>query len=97
VNFPLFPPVPDRGATPARPERDVYTVSRLNKEVRLLLESGLPMLWLEGELSKADLYNRDPARFAAASGDLARARAERDTAEEEWLRLEMLRESLERR
>jgi exodeoxyribonuclease VII large subunit len=35
---------------PAR-ERDVYTVSRLNKEVRLLLESGLPMLWLEGELS----------------------------------------------
>jgi exodeoxyribonuclease VII large subunit len=32
-------------------ERDVYTVSRLNKEVRLLLESGMPMLWLEGELS----------------------------------------------
>lgn len=32
-------------------ERDVYTVSRLNKEVRLLLESGLPLLWLEGELS----------------------------------------------
>jgi exodeoxyribonuclease VII large subunit len=32
-------------------ERDVYTVSRLNKEVRLLLESGLPVLWLEGELS----------------------------------------------
>jgi exodeoxyribonuclease VII large subunit len=29
----------------------VYTVSRLNKEVRLLLESGLPMLWLEAELS----------------------------------------------
>jgi exodeoxyribonuclease VII large subunit len=29
----------------------VYTVSRLNKEVRLLLESGLPVLWLEGELS----------------------------------------------
>ena len=32
-------------------ERDVYTVSRLNKEVRLLLESGMPQLWLEGELS----------------------------------------------
>ncbi len=51
VNFPLFPPGPERGATPARPERDVYTVSRLNKEVRLLLESGLPLLWLEAELS----------------------------------------------
>ena len=34
-----------------RSQRDVYSVSRLNKEVRLLLESGLPVLWLEGELS----------------------------------------------
>jgi exodeoxyribonuclease VII large subunit len=51
VNFPLFPPDPPRTPTPARAERDVYSVSRLNKEVRLLLESGLPLLWLEGELS----------------------------------------------
>jgi exodeoxyribonuclease VII large subunit len=50
VNFPLFPTGPDRGPAPAR-ERDVYSVSRLNKEVRLLLESGMPLLWLEGELS----------------------------------------------
>jgi len=50
VNFPLFPPDPPR-VPPPRPERDVYSVSRLNKEVRLLLESGLPLLWLEGELS----------------------------------------------
>jgi exodeoxyribonuclease VII large subunit len=49
VNFSLFPPEPPR-PTPTR-ERDVYTVSRLNKEVRLLLESGMPQLWLEGELS----------------------------------------------
>ncbi len=35
----------------AAAERDVYTVSRLNAEARQLLESGLPMLWLEGELS----------------------------------------------
>ncbi len=48
-NLSLFPPVPERSA-PAR-ERDIYTVSRLNKEVRILLESGLPLLWLEGELS----------------------------------------------
>src|SRR5262245_35794476 len=33
------------------PERNVYTVSRLNREVRLLLEHGLPVVWLEGELS----------------------------------------------
>src|SRR5262245_7640148 len=44
------PPTPGKAAGPAI-ERDIYTVSRLNKEVRLLLESGMPMLWLEGELS----------------------------------------------
>lgn len=33
------------------PERDVWTVSRLNREVRLLIESGLPAVWIEGEIS----------------------------------------------
>jgi exodeoxyribonuclease VII large subunit len=33
------------------PPRDVYTVSRLNREVRALLEGSLPLLWLEGEIS----------------------------------------------
>jgi exodeoxyribonuclease VII large subunit len=32
-------------------QRDVYTVSRLNREARTLLEGGLPALWVEGELS----------------------------------------------
>jgi exodeoxyribonuclease VII large subunit len=35
----------------SRPERDIYSVGRLNAEARLLLESGLPALWVEGELS----------------------------------------------
>ncbi len=35
----------------ARPERDVYTVSRLNREVRALLERGFGSLWLEAEIS----------------------------------------------
>jgi exodeoxyribonuclease VII large subunit len=35
----------------ARPERDIYTVSRLNREVRLLLERGFGSLWLEAEIS----------------------------------------------
>jgi exodeoxyribonuclease VII large subunit len=33
------------------PTRDVYSVSRLNREVRVLLERGLGVLWVEGELS----------------------------------------------
>ena len=32
-------------------ERDVYTVSRLNSEVRALLEGSFPLLWVEGEIS----------------------------------------------
>ncbi|HUH00032.1 MAG TPA: exodeoxyribonuclease VII large subunit [Gammaproteobacteria bacterium] len=40
-------PVDDFGL----PERDVWTVSRLNREVRLLIETGLPALWIEGEVS----------------------------------------------
>jgi exodeoxyribonuclease VII large subunit len=42
---PLLPPAA------AQAERNVYSVSRLNREVRLLLEHGMPVVWLEGELS----------------------------------------------
>jgi exodeoxyribonuclease VII large subunit len=48
VSFNFDPPTPRAGPAGTR---DIYTVSRLNKEVRLLLESGLPLLWLEGEIS----------------------------------------------
>ncbi len=34
-----------------RLERDVYSVSRLNREVRILLEQGIPQVWIEAELS----------------------------------------------
>jgi exodeoxyribonuclease VII large subunit len=47
----LFAAEPSRKSPPPRVEREVYTVSRLNREVRVLLESGLPLLWLEGEIS----------------------------------------------
>jgi exodeoxyribonuclease VII large subunit len=33
------------------PERNVYTVSRLNREARVLLERGFGVVWVEGELS----------------------------------------------
>lgn len=33
------------------PFRDIYTVGRLNREVRSLLENSYPLIWLEGELS----------------------------------------------
>lgn len=36
---------------PANPGRDVYTVSRLNREARGLVETRLGTLWIEGEVS----------------------------------------------
>jgi exodeoxyribonuclease VII large subunit len=33
------------------PERDIYTVARLNAEVRAVLESGFPLVWVQGEIS----------------------------------------------
>jgi exodeoxyribonuclease VII large subunit len=45
VSFGSMPP-------PTEPaERNVYTVSRLNREVRILIERGLGVVWVEGELS----------------------------------------------
>jgi exodeoxyribonuclease VII large subunit len=38
-------------SAPAGAERNVFTVSRLNRDVRLLLERGLGVVWVEGELS----------------------------------------------
>ncbi len=31
--------------------RDVYSVARLNREARMLLESGLGMVWVQAEVS----------------------------------------------
>ena len=42
---------PTDGLPPAPPAREVYSVSRLNLEARGLLESGFPLLWIEGEIS----------------------------------------------
>jgi len=37
--------------TPSSQSRDIYSVSRLNREVRTILETGFPLLWIEAELS----------------------------------------------
>src|SRR3979490_804458 len=47
----MVPPMPPSTKAGTEPERNVYTVSRLNREVRLLIERGLGVIWVEGELS----------------------------------------------
>ena len=43
--------MPQEIPAPGTPERQVFSVSRLNHEARALLEGGFPLLWVEGELS----------------------------------------------
>ncbi|WP_440995752.1 exodeoxyribonuclease VII large subunit [Arhodomonas sp. SL1] len=49
--------------------RDVYTVSRLNQEVKLLLESGFPLLWVEGEVSNLAQPRSGHIYFSLKDGD----------------------------
>ena len=46
----MSPTSPEQGAN-LLPERDIFTVSRLNREARGLLERGFGSVWLEGEIS----------------------------------------------
>jgi ATP-binding cassette subfamily F protein uup len=48
----------------------------------------------EDILSDADLYRRDPERFAQLTAAIEKARAERDAAEERWLELAEMAEAL---
>ena len=41
----------EQPAPAVMPLRDVYTVSRLNREAKAVLEGGFPPLWIEGEIS----------------------------------------------
>jgi ATP-binding cassette subfamily F protein uup len=60
-------------------------IAQLEKEVAAL----------QAQLADPGLYTRDPAGFAARTSLMGKKQAERDAAEEEWLRLEMMREELE--
>lgn len=48
--LPTLPPSSPHYAA-LQPKRDVYSVTRLNREVRMLLEQGLGAIWIEAELS----------------------------------------------
>jgi ATP-binding cassette subfamily F protein uup len=50
---------------------------------------------LQSRLADPALYARDPAAFAKLSDTLAATHGKLHAAEEEWLRLEMLREEVE--
>ncbi len=91
-------PTPSAEATPqpARPRRMTYNDRRalelLPERITTLTQR---VEALNAALADADLYARDAGRFNAITSALAAARGELSAAEEQWLRLEMLREEIE--
>ena len=47
---------------------------------------------LAAQMADPDLYAKNPAKFEKTSAALAKVQADLDAAEEEWLRLEILKE-----
>ena len=60
-------------------------IAALNEEIRRL----------EQLLADPDFYARDRTGFAAAGAELAKVQGELAAAEEDWLRLELLREEIQ--
>ena len=61
------------------------TMAKLQVEIRTL----------QSRLGDGGLYARDPARFSKLTAALVKAQNDLAEREEDWLRLEMLREEVE--
>ena len=89
---------------PVPPPRETAPARRLGyRQQRALAELPRRIDALQAEiatlhqaLADPDLYGRDPGSFTSKTARLGAAQSELDTAETEWLELEMLREELQR-
>ncbi len=79
----------------ARPRMSFKDKHALETLPARIAQLGKEIAALQGQLADPGLYARDPAGFAARTSLLGKKQAEREAAEEEWLRLELLREELE--
>ncbi len=89
-------PAPARAAEPARSRKlsfkDKHALEALPATIARL-EAELSHL--KARLAEPDLYARDRALFDRTTADLAQAESALQAAEEEWLRIEMIREEIE--
>ena len=73
--------MPDNTPASTQTQREVYSIARLNREARALLEGNFPLLWVEGEISNlarprsGHLYFTLKDEFAQARCAMFRMRA----------------------
>ncbi len=73
--------MPETIPAPSSPQREIYSISRLNREARALLEGNFPLLWVEGEISNlarprsGHLYFTLKDEFAQVRSAMFRMRA----------------------
>ena len=71
--------------------KDQRDLDRLPAEIERI---GVEIAATEEALSDADIFTKDPARFAALTARLTQLRSERDAAEERWLEVAAMAEEL---
>jgi len=62
----LFSPPPER---PTFPEREIISVTQLNRRAKQLLETHMPLLWVEGELSNVSIPSSGHWYFTLKDND----------------------------
>jgi len=62
----LFSPPPER---PTFPEREIISVTQLNRRAKQLLETHMPLLWVEGELSNVSIPSSGHWYFTLKDSD----------------------------
>jgi ATP-binding cassette subfamily F protein uup len=91
-------PKPAAAEVPERPKAQTKLSYKDERDYDLLParveELGAAIADAETKLSDPDLYAKNPARFADLTKEIEKLRAERDAAEERWLTLAEMVETL---
>ena len=67
-DLPFEEPEPEKAAPPPKPVRRIMTVSELTANLREVLETTFPEIWVEGELSNAKVWTTGHLYFTLKDG-----------------------------
>ncbi|WP_346898899.1 ATP-binding cassette domain-containing protein [uncultured Roseibium sp.] len=90
------PALSEKTAKPAGKSKLSFTQQHLLKTLPQTIEAiESKLAKLQEEMNDPALYTKNPDKFAKLSAQITELTAEKDSAEEQWLELEMLKEEME--